>query len=118
MAAQEQRQWRQAEQYYQQALAIYGEFNDRYSQAPIYHQLGTVAQEQRQWGQARNFFLKTLEIKSASDDTDGLAITLRNLARLWQASEDTDLPQAMTSLLHVTPEEVKTLLSSLLSEQA
>ena len=40
MVAQEQRQWAQAEQYYQQALAIYIEFNDRYAQAATYHQLG------------------------------------------------------------------------------
>ena len=44
MVAQEQRQWAQAEQHYQQALAINIEFNDRYSQADTYHQLGMVAQ--------------------------------------------------------------------------
>ena len=60
--AQEQRQWAQAEQYYQQALQLYIEFNDRYSQASTYHQLGRVAQEQRQWAQAREYFLTTLQI--------------------------------------------------------
>jgi tetratricopeptide (TPR) repeat protein len=54
--AQEQRQWGQAEQYYQQALAIYVEFNDRYHQASTYHNLGVVAQEQRQWGQAEQCY--------------------------------------------------------------
>ena len=33
VVAQEQRQWEQAEQYYQQALQIYIEYNDRYAQA-------------------------------------------------------------------------------------
>jgi tetratricopeptide (TPR) repeat protein len=47
--AQEQRQWAQAEQYYQQALAIDIEYDDRHSQASTYHQLGSVAQAQRQW---------------------------------------------------------------------
>ena len=40
MVAQEQRQWAQAEGYYQQALAIKVEFNDRYEQANTYHKLG------------------------------------------------------------------------------
>jgi len=53
--AQEQRQWAQAEQYYQKALEIYVEFNDRYQQAGTYHQLGVVAEEQRQWAQAEQY---------------------------------------------------------------
>ena len=157
MVAQEQRQWGQAEQYYQQALAIIVEFNDRYSQARIYHNLGwwrrssgsggrrssttsrpwpsrsssmtatarpapitnlgTVAQEQRQWGQARDYFLKALAITAEFDDEHRLAITLRSLGRLWQASRDTDLPHAIASILQTTPEDVETRLSSLLSEE-
>jgi tetratricopeptide (TPR) repeat protein len=116
--AQEQRQWEQAEQCYQQALDIKIEFNDRYSQASTYHQLGGVAQEQRQWEQARDFFLKGLEITSEFNDKPVLAITLRSLARLWQASGDTDLPHAIGSILNFTPEEAETLLSSLLSKQS
>ena len=117
MVAQEQRQWGQAEQYYQQALAIKIEFNDRYSQASTYHQLGLVAQEQRQWGQARDYFLKALAITAEFDDEHRLAITLRSLGRLWQASRDTDLPHAIASILQTTPEDVETRLSSLLSEE-
>src|SRR3712207_6973669 len=49
--SEEQRQWGQAEQYYQQALQIFIEYNDRYAQAKTYHQLGIVAQAQRQWAQ-------------------------------------------------------------------
>jgi tetratricopeptide (TPR) repeat protein len=115
--AHEQRQWGQAEQYYQQALAIKIEFNDRYEQASTYHQLGQVAEEQRQWGQARDYFLKGLAIIAEFDDEHGLAITLRSLGRLWQASRDTDLPHAIASILHTTPENVETRLSSLLSEE-
>jgi uncharacterized protein HemY len=48
MVAQEQRQWEQAEDYYQKALQISIDFNDRYAQAGTYHQLGRVALEQRQ----------------------------------------------------------------------
>src|SRR5436190_7887049 len=38
MVAQHRRQWAQAEQYYQQALLISIDFNDRHAQAHAYHQ--------------------------------------------------------------------------------
>jgi uncharacterized protein HemY len=60
MVAQKQRQWQQAEQYYQQALQIKIEYNDRYGQARTYHQLGTVAQEQ--WQQAEQYYQQALRI--------------------------------------------------------
>uniref|UniRef100_UPI0020295AE7 tetratricopeptide repeat protein n=2 Tax=unclassified Caballeronia TaxID=2646786 RepID=UPI0020295AE7 len=63
VVAQAQHQWPQAEQYYQQALAIKIEFNDRYAQASTYHQLGRVAQEQRQWLQAEQYYQQALAIK-------------------------------------------------------
>ena len=49
--AEEQREWAQATHYYQQALAIYIEYQDRYEQARTYHQLGRLAEEQREWAQ-------------------------------------------------------------------
>jgi len=79
--------------------------------------LGQVAQEQRQWGQARDYFLKNLAITAEFDDEPRLAITMRSLGRLWQASRDTDLPHAIGSILQTTPEDVETRLSSLLSEE-
>ena len=50
--AQEQRQWKQAEEYYQKALEIRINLKERDLQAETYHGLGTVALEQRQWKQA------------------------------------------------------------------
>ena len=76
-----------------------------------------MAQEQRQWGQARDYFLKDLAITAEFDDEHGLAITLRSLGRLWQASHDPDLPHDIASILQTTPEDVETRLSSLLSEE-
>jgi len=60
--AEEQRQWAQAEGYYQQALEIFIAFDDRHHQATVYHQLGVVAQEQRQWAQAEGYYQQALEI--------------------------------------------------------
>ena len=84
--AQEQRQWAQAAQHYQQALAIFVEFDDRHSQATVYHQLGIVAQEQRQWGQARAYLLTALSICREFSDEYHSAMVLHNLARLQRAS--------------------------------
>ena len=61
--AEEQRHFEQAEQYYQKALQIKIEFNDRYSQASTYHQLGIIAQKQMQWLQAEQYFQQALQIK-------------------------------------------------------
>jgi hypothetical protein len=43
MVAQELREYGEARQNYQQAIEIYIEFGDRYSQARTYHCLGSVA---------------------------------------------------------------------------
>ena len=62
IVAQEKRQFEQAEQYYQQALRIRIDFNDRYGQADTYHQLGRIAGEQRQYKQAERYYQQALQI--------------------------------------------------------
>ena len=95
IVAQEQRQWQQAEEYYQKALEIYIEFKDRYKQAGTYHQLGIVAQEQRQWQQAEEYYQKALEIYIEFEDRYSQASTYHNLGivaqeqRKWHQAEDT-----------------------------
>ncbi len=116
MVAQEQRQWQQAEQYYQQALQIFIESNDRYEQAWTYHQLGIVAEEQRQWQQARSYFLQALETFVEYKDKYNSDIALRSLAHLWQASSDKDLPAAIAPMLGATVEETEALLREMLRE--
>jgi tetratricopeptide (TPR) repeat protein len=58
----ERRQWEQAEQYYQQALQLNIEFNNRYNQASYYLNLGNVARQQRQWQQAEAHYQQALQI--------------------------------------------------------
>jgi uncharacterized protein HemY len=118
MVAQEQRQWQQAEQYYQQALQLKIEYNDRYEQASTTHQLGRVAQEQRQWQQARDYFLASLKIYVDYDDTYSGDIVLHNLARLWQASSDQEVPAAIASILGATVEESESLLRERLEDES
>jgi tetratricopeptide (TPR) repeat protein len=93
MVAREQRQWEQAEQYYQQALDIKIEFKDRYSQVSTYQQLGMAAQEQRQWEQAEQYYQQALEIKIEFNDRHEQASTYHQLGmvaeeqRQWEQAE-------------------------------
>src|SRR5260370_14422038 len=66
--AQEQRQFQQAEQYFQQALQIFIDFNDRYEQAGTLHHLGMVAQEQRKFHKADKNFHQAFKIYTDSND--------------------------------------------------
>jgi len=108
--AQDQRQWEQAEKYYGKALEIQIEFNDRYSQASTYHNLGMVAQDQRQWEQAEKYLLKDLEISKEYNDEYGMGITLRSLSRLWETGERPELPAAIASVLGISAEYAEELL--------
>ena len=60
--AEEMREYDQARDFYQKALAIYIEFGDRYSQAKTYHCLGTLAEAQEDYTEARVNLQTALEI--------------------------------------------------------
>ena len=51
-----------------------------------------------------------LTITAEFKDEHGLGITLRSLARLWQASEDAGLPAAVATILEISPQEAEKLL--------
>jgi tetratricopeptide (TPR) repeat protein len=84
MVAGEQRRWAQAEEYYQQALAIFIEFNDRYFQASTYHQLGMVAGEQRRWAQAEEYYQQALQIYVEFNDRYNQGRVYHQLGRVAQ----------------------------------
>jgi tetratricopeptide (TPR) repeat protein len=110
VVAQGQGQWVQAERHYQKALEIYIEFKDRSQQAGAYHQLGTMAAEQRQWAQATDYLSKALVIFAEYPDTHNLGMTLGNLARLWEASNDQTIITAVAQVLNIGPDEAEKLL--------
>jgi tetratricopeptide (TPR) repeat protein len=93
VVAQEQRQWKEAEQYHQQALQIFIENNDRYAQAGTYRSLGIVAQEQRQWKEAEQFYQQALQIFIENNDRYAQASTYHQLGivaqeqRQWKEAE-------------------------------
>ena len=83
--------------HYQQALQINIEYNDRYSQADTYHQLGFVAQEQRQWSQAEQYYQQALRIYMEYNDRYAQARTYHELGRV--AQEQGQWAQARDCLL-------------------
>ncbi|MGD1943236.1 MAG: CHAT domain-containing protein [Leptolyngbyaceae cyanobacterium] len=107
--AQEQRQYEQAQQYYQQALAIKIEFDDRYEQASTYFQLGMVAEETGDVDNATAYYLEDLRITVEFNDEQGLGISLRNLARFYQATQNADLLTAAAQILNTTPDNLTQL---------
>ncbi|MBD2463714.1 tetratricopeptide repeat protein [Oscillatoria sp. FACHB-1407] len=92
--AQELREYEQARTHYQQALDIFIEFGDRYSQARTYHQLGRVAEELREYEQARTHYQQALDIKIEFGDRYSQASTYHQLGRV--AEELREYEQART----------------------
>ncbi len=79
IVAQELREYEQARSHYQQALDIFIEYNDRYTQATVYHQLGIVAEALREYEQARSHYQQALDIKIEFNDRYSQARTYHQL---------------------------------------
>ncbi|MGK7896965.1 MAG: tetratricopeptide repeat protein [Xenococcus sp. (in: cyanobacteria)] len=94
MVADKLRQYQQAQDYYQQALEIYIEFGERYSQASTYHELGSVARELRQYQQAQDYYQQALSIKIEFGERFSQANTYHQLGmvadelRQYQQAQD------------------------------
>jgi tetratricopeptide (TPR) repeat protein len=88
--AQELREWDDARHNYHQALAIFVEFGDRYSQAGTYHNLGIVAQELREWDDARHNYHQVLAIFVEFGDRYSQAGTYHNLGIVAQELREWD----------------------------
>jgi tetratricopeptide (TPR) repeat protein len=85
MVAYEQREWEEAKEHYQQALAIKLEFSDRYHCASTYHELGMVACEQREWEEAKEHYQQALAISLEFGDRYHCASTYYQLGIANQA---------------------------------
>ena len=82
--AQELREYEQAQSYYQKALDIRIEHNDRYSQASTYGQLGIVTQELREYEQAQEHYQQALNIFIKYNDRYSQANTYHQLGSVAQ----------------------------------
>jgi len=66
-----------------------------------------LAEAQEQWPQAREHLLRTLELFVEFTDEHSIGVTLRNLARLWQASGDAGVPAGVARVFGVTVEQAE-----------
>ncbi|MDB9346645.1 CHAT domain-containing tetratricopeptide repeat protein [Nodularia spumigena] len=80
--AQELREYEEARRNYQQALNIFIEYGDRYSQAYTHHNLGRVAEELREYEEARRNYQQALNIKIEYGDRYSQASTYHQLGRV------------------------------------
>ena len=72
----------EAKAYYQNALDIKIAFNERYSQAVTYHQLGNVAFEERDWAQAKAYYQTALAIFIEFKDEYSQQVVRNSLKRV------------------------------------
>ena len=90
--AEEQRQFEQAEHWFQKSLEICLRLRDEMQAAKACHHLGLVAEEQRQFEQARNWHEKSLEISLRFNNEAGAASSYHQLGRV--AQEQTQFEEA------------------------
>jgi tetratricopeptide (TPR) repeat protein len=107
------REYGEAQQNYQKALAIYIEFDDRYSQACIYFQLGKVAEELGEMEEAKVNYLLDLQITFELNDEHDLGISLRNLGRFYKVTQYDSLLDEASQILMLTVEELRKRLESI-----
>ncbi|BAY23093.1 tetratricopeptide TPR_2 repeat protein [Calothrix sp. NIES-2100] len=105
--AQQLREFAEARRNYQQALDIKIEYGDRYNCASTYFQLGKLAEELGELESAKAYYLQALQIFVEFNDEHGLGISLRNLARFYQVTQDESLLAAVSEIFGVSVEEVR-----------
>ena len=86
--AQELREFAEARRNYQQALEIYIESSDRYSQADTYHNLGNVAYLLEEFSEAKRNYQQALEIYIESSDRYEQASTYHQLGMVAQQLQE------------------------------
>ena len=107
------REYEESKLNYKQAIAIFEEFNDRYSQAISYLQLGRVAEELREYEEAKNNLLQALNIwHEFKDEYSIKTFSIPSLSRLYQATQDDNLLQEISQISGITIEEVRQKLES------
>jgi tetratricopeptide (TPR) repeat protein len=84
MVAQDRGNWDEAEQWYQQCLAILEELGDRPGMASSYHQLGMVAQLRGNWDEAERWYQKSLAMKEELGNRPGTANSYHQLGMVAQ----------------------------------
>jgi tetratricopeptide (TPR) repeat protein len=112
MVAQELREFEEARRNYQLALQIKIEFNDRYSQASTYSQLGLLAEILEEYEEAGKNHLQDLTISAEYRDERRLQFALGNLARIYTQTQDETLLTTAANLLGTTPDDLRQIFTT------
>ncbi|MFP4006751.1 MAG: tetratricopeptide repeat protein [Spirulinaceae cyanobacterium] len=107
IVAQQLREFDQACRHYQQALDIYIEFGDFYEQAGTYHQIGLLAAAQENYPEATKNLLLALQIFGQFNDSYNAQITLGNLARIYQQTQDESIFAKIAKVLGISPNDLQ-----------
>ncbi len=111
IVTQELREYAEARQNYQQALAIKIEFSDRYSQASTYGQLGLLAEAEGNLTEAGQNLLQALEIFAKFQDQYKFEFVLSNLSRIYQTTQDASLLESISQVLGISTDELRNTFS-------
>jgi len=112
IVARKLREYAEARQNYQQALAIYIEFGDRYSQASAYGQLGLLAEAENNLTEAGQNLLQALEIFAQFQDQHSVEMTVRNISRIYQTTQNTSLLESISQVLGISVDQARQQLES------
>lgn len=107
IVAQEQKEWMRSQSFYQQALAIKIEYDDRYGQASTFSRLGLLMPAQERWHEAARLLARGLAIFVEFEDEHYTGITINNLCNLYQAHPDETLLYEVTTVLGTTIDAVR-----------
>ncbi len=107
MVAQKLREYEQAQKYYQQALAIYIEYNDRYSQARTYATLGLLSEETEDIEEAKTNLLQALQIYVEFNDEFYISLILNIFDRIYKTTQDESILTQIASIFGITVEKVR-----------
>ncbi|GJD22722.1 hypothetical protein RIVM261_076780 [Rivularia sp. IAM M-261] len=107
MVAQYLGEYHQARDYFQKALEIKIEFGATFKSARTYYYLGGVAENLGELEEAKVNYLQALAITAEFNDEHALGISLRNLGRFYQVTQDEDLLVEVAQMFEVTVPELK-----------
>ncbi|MCY7332226.1 MAG: tetratricopeptide repeat protein [Pseudanabaena sp. CAN_BIN31] len=112
IVAQDLQEYEEARQNYQQALAINVEFGDHFSQGSTYGQLGLLAAAEGNLTESRQNLLQALEIFAQFQDQHSVDLTLRNLSRIYQTTQDANLLESISQVFGISVDQARQQLES------
>jgi tetratricopeptide (TPR) repeat protein len=80
--AEQRKEWKKAEQFYQETVAAFQDIGDEDAKGTILSDLGDVAKKQQQYDRAETYYQQALAIDEKQEDKQGQAVYCGNLGLL------------------------------------